>query len=138
MKALHTRRPPLRRAGTRLAMLMLGLALVVGVVRAGSHCFYCPLMDAVVSEHCCPTEAPEQTPAAREPDCCKAMTLSGPQLARVVTPRPELAPPLLLGTVLRAAVVGHGRFPPTRLAMVRSGLSPPGSSSSSRRLILRI
>ena len=63
-----------RREGARLLALVVGFALVVGILRGGSHYLYCPFMDVVVTEHCCSGSRGEAG-TITAPDCCEAETI---------------------------------------------------------------
>jgi hypothetical protein len=87
-----------RREGARLLAVVVGFALVVGILRGGSHYFYCPFMDAVVTDHCC-SESRGNADTFTAPDCCETETIGTLPSASGVTPWPEL-PALPLVAVL--------------------------------------
>ena len=88
----------MRREAARLLAVVVGFALVVGILRGGSHYLYCPFMDVVVTEHCC-SGSRGNAGAITAPDCCETETVGTLPSASGVTPWPEL-PALLLIAVL--------------------------------------
>jgi hypothetical protein len=88
----------MRREGARLLAVVVGFALVVGILRGGSHYLYCPFMDVVVTEHCC-SESRGSADTVTTPDCCETETLGTLPSASGVAPWPEL-PALPLVAVL--------------------------------------
>ena len=96
-------RPPIRsvrRESVRLLALLVGVALLVGILRGGSHYLYCPFMDAVVTQDCCSRSGPEPgTITAR--DCCETETIGTLPSASGTAAGPQL-PMLPLVAVLPA------------------------------------
>lgn len=61
----------------RMSTVLLALTLLAAVLRTGAQYFYCPIMNVVVSTHCCASSRNELTrandvpPAVQLPDCCE-------------------------------------------------------------------
>jgi hypothetical protein len=116
---------------------LLALALLANLASAGSRYFYCPFMDAVVSEHCCASRSVEQVRTLQQPDCCEVRTLDGVPAALASTYPSDLPiAPLVavVGPVAGRAVIA---LSPAFRRMARSGLSPPPARRSAQQIVLR-
>jgi hypothetical protein len=123
----------------RCIALLLGLALVTNIARAGTRAIYCPFMDAVVSEHCCQVERSQRAPVARRSDCCEARTIGAVPDARIPTPGADVAAAPLLATLPVTVRESLGETPRGRFAMNgHSGLSPPRTRHAAQLVVLRI
>jgi hypothetical protein len=119
--------------------LLLGVSLVVGVLRGGSHYFYCPFMDVVVTEHCC-TGARGGATTVEAPDCCEARTIGVLPSAGSLPPVPGIAAAscvAVLPAVHDVAVVAT-RIP-VRFTVSSTGPPPSiGAQRAARRMVLLI
>ncbi|HEY1694325.1 MAG TPA: hypothetical protein VGG39_19280 [Polyangiaceae bacterium] len=112
--------------------LLLGVSLVVGVLRGGSHYFYCPFMDVVVTEHCCTgARARDRATTVEAPDCCEARTIGVLPSAGSLPPGPGIAAAscvAVLPTVQGVAAVAT-RIP---VRFTVSSTGPPPSTGAQR------
>ena len=130
----------LRRVGARFVAAMLGLALLVGVLRGGSHYFYCPLMGAVTSEHCCEVSRSDAS-TVQVADCCEVRTIGTIPAASAVAPSPELAgAPLLavLSPLHDHLSTGAIVAPSKRVGIERTGPPPLAIQRAVRSMVSRI
>ena len=140
-------RPPRHRVAhairlelARVLAIVLGLAVIVGVLRGGSHYLYCPFMDEVVSEHCC-AQSHEDASTFEAPDCCQTKEIGTLPSAREIAPTPELPAPLLLAFLppLRDLAVEARHAPPPRFEIVGTGPpSPPRAKRAARLMVFLI
>jgi hypothetical protein len=137
---LPSARRILRREAARGAALLLGFALVIGVLRSGSRYLYCPFMGAVVREHCCSTAPPERESTVEQPDCCESRTLGAMPATRAAAPRSELTSAPLLTVLAPAPIlqVVSNAVLPKRLPAGGSGLSPPPARRPARLMVFLI
>jgi|HubBroStandDraft_4_1064222.scaffolds.fasta_scaffold672353_1 hypothetical protein len=129
----------LRRVGARFVAVVLGLALIVGVLRGGSHYFYCPFMGAVASEHCCEGSRGDAS-TVQVADCCEVRTIGTIPAASTVAPSPELAGAPLLAVLspLQDLSTGSIVAPAKRVGIERTGPPPLAAQRAIRSMVSRI
>jgi hypothetical protein len=116
----------------------MALAFLVSLASAGSRYFYCPFMDAVVSEHCCAGRSADRVSTAEQPDCCEVRILSGLPAARAGNGPPELPVASLVAVIAPIADRSSSALSPTLRPLARSGLSPPKTRHAAQLMVLRI
>ena len=135
---MRSRRHPLgqlaRRELARFCALMLGLTVLVGALRGGTHYFYCPFMNAVVTEHCCAAldepAAGDERGAVMAVDCCQDETTATLPSAESTARSTELEPAPLLAFIppfdfVRSAPVRRGSHATIERAGGPSPTQPP-------------
>jgi hypothetical protein len=123
----------------RFVAVVLALAVVACLVRAGARSFYCPFTDTVSTEHCCAQHPLERASTVRPPDCCKVRTAGALPVARAPAPAADLpTPPRVAVVVGRLPDAASGSTPPARLAVARRGRAPPSATRSAQQIVLRI
>jgi hypothetical protein len=133
-----------RRHATGALALLLAMVLVVGVLRAGTTHFYCPLMGAVASRPCCEqthkhADVPELA-QARVPSCCEEQTLPRLPASAPLASQPCVgAAPEVVALVLVAPPLHEATAPPARRFLHRGCTSPPlASQACTERMVFLI
>ena len=135
-----------RRTGAARILLraLVAVVVLVGVARAGSRYFYCPVMDAVLAQPCCGqhSAAGHDDPATPDSqitkrECCEEATLAGlpdanPENPELVAPD---APPLPTATSVLPLVLARSDQP--RAPVSPHGIPPPPLAAKSRCAVLR-
>ena len=127
-----------------LLRTLVALVVLVGVARAGSRYFYCPVMDTVLAEPCCGRHAtvghddpatPDSQITRRE--CCEEATLASlpdanPENPALIAPDAPVLPTASSVAPLVLARTDHPRAP-----VSPHGIPPPPLAAKSRCAVLR-
>jgi hypothetical protein len=121
---------------SRLAAIALAVTFVLGVVRAGARYFYCPIMDAVVSAHCCPRADADRTesPALVDDECCDVRTNAALPAGTAAAPAPELAAAPLLALLPAPSALDAGTRVVASHAMHAYRTGPPAIAHARERV----
>ena len=87
-----------RRAISRSLALVFVLAMIVGILRAGSTYLYCPFMGAMAVDACCSHATTERSTVDRN-DCCELHRLPSLPNSESVSTRVAVAPSPLVAII---------------------------------------
>lgn len=139
-RAARTLVRTLRREAWRLAALAIAIVLFVGVLRGGARYLYCPVMDEVVSEHCCAEAQRDAEPGIEAPDCCESHGIAALPASDAFAAGPRVADAPLLAVLPPPAIARAPSAAPrdVRDALARAAGPPVPDGRAARLVVLLI
>jgi hypothetical protein len=119
--------------------LVLGVAVVVGILRGGSHYLYCPYMDVVVAEDCC-SEARGLVKGStiEAPDCCEARSIGALPSAAGTSTAPTVAAASQVAVLPAVQALAHCIAPAHVASSDRPLTGPPPLENAERAARLMV